>query len=163
MRTHIIVAVAAVAVALPASGVMSQAPRFAGRIPVTLAVVEQSPFGTDVAFVRRPDGDTKNLIVVTARAATPNRLSGAAIALTAIMERNGDVADRSTVLSVSDDVQGPPRERRAAERILDRIRSAPEVAVPGVGRARTTLIYLPDASERQRLQRIGQLRLSSHP
>lgn len=161
MKPHLIFAAAAVAV-LPTSTTLAQAPRYAGRIPVTLALVDRSPFGTDIALVRRPDAATKNLIVVTTRAATPDRLSGAAIALTAVMERSGDVPATSALLSIPGELVGPPSERRAAETILARISSAPEVELSGVGKARTTIIYLPDAGERQRLQKIGRLRLTPH-
>jgi len=127
--------------------------RVAGRVPVTVALLAKSPYTADAILMRRPGDDQSNIILLSSRAASAEVLSASAVALAAVMEREGDVATKASILALPNDIAGPKSEYKTASRVIMRLSHAPESYVPGVGKARTTVIYLPDAGERARLHR----------
>ena len=158
-------AIVAVAVALPASTIPGSAQtssRFPDRVPVTVALVGAKPFGQGAVVLRRTAPTPSNVIVLSPNA-TPWELAAAAVALAGAMERDGDLPSTASMFAVDGQPNGLTTEIPAATRVLARLRQAAESDLPGVGRARTALIYLPNAEGRQRLQRRGKSRFVARP
>ena len=126
--------------------------RVTGRLPVVVALTDTTFQGGNAVLIRRAVATRADVIVLSRQAAEPERLSAAAMALSALMDSEGDVAPRPSSAHVPDDLRGPRSERAAAARVLERLRSTAPSWVDGVGMARVATIYLPNASERARIK-----------
>lgn len=147
-----------VAMIAPMISLSAQSSRvLAARVPVMVALVEEGRFGQDAVVLRRGAPEARNVIVLS-RAATPYHLAAAAVALASVMDREGDVPTTSTMFAVDGDANGLGNEIPAATRVLGRLRGAAVSNVVEIGTARTTVIYLPNAVERRRLERSGKAR-----
>ena len=164
MNAYVNAALAVIVVASSALRADAQGnPLLARRLPVTVALVDHNRFGGANVLVRRVGSAYPNVIVLAAGNATPKQFMSAAIVMTALMERDGDVAPRDVVVAVPDSAGGPQKGLAASARVLQRLRAASEVNIPGVGKARTVVIYLADATERQRLRRVGKASFRTRP
>lgn len=143
------------------------AAEMARRVPVTVALVDSYPYGSDAAAVilRRPEASSEDVIVLQSATANGQRLAAALLNLVALRERAGDTASTAGVFRVRKDrvPQGDALEREAltAGRVVARLRTTIPTAVPGVGQARATQIYLPSRGMREELKARGILRVGS--
>lgn len=122
-----------------------------GRIPTTVALVDHLYQGRSVVIIRRPARDGGDVIVLAGPAVTAGKLAAAAVSLTTLREFDGDDVTKRSTVALPESLLGPQSEMGAATRVLGTLSKAPQVDVAGLGLARTTVIQLPDASERKRL------------
>lgn len=127
------------------------------RVPVTIALVDQHPFGSERSAISRrtpgtyADGLCADLILITRTAMTPRALTLAVQDLLAVRRIEGDAAESNRVMRIRPTQN---REARAngsvlpwAGRVLDDLRAAQPRAIEGLGNARTLKIWLPRQSD----------------
>lgn len=114
----------------------------ATRVPVTVALVDElSPAHTPFALLRRNLAEGGDVIVVPTTA-DADLLSDAVRALLTVRRHQGDqVADGGT-LRVTARTRGRPALPWAVRVLADIRRTTPQT-VPGVGSARSVVIWLP--------------------
>ncbi len=136
-----------------------------GRVPVVVALVDRPVNDARALLVRQRAGANgiNDLIVVVNDDLAPARIAAGAALLTAVMEEEGDNSVRPRRLRLADDAVGPRSEMGAASRVAKRAAQSPEIVVPGVGRARTTTIFLPDAALRRYLAEKGTVKTRTIP
>jgi hypothetical protein len=118
-----------------------------GRVPVRVVVPEHGRPDQDVVITRRAR-DGGYVIVLPSDAATPENLFVGALAVTGLMETDGDGHRDGTVRRVPRTTSAPRRDVALGRQVLARLQASEPVRVAGVGLARSTYIYMPNDAAR---------------
>jgi hypothetical protein len=128
--------------------------------PVIVAVARSFPLAQSGPVILRHKGAASlDEIVMTESSANAEDLAAAALALAAVMDRDGDIAPRESAIRVPTRTTLPRDEVAAATRALTRIEASSLTRLNGVGSARVGRIYLPTAAARAAERASGTWRL----
>ncbi len=119
-----------------------------GRIAVNVALVDQYRFSGSPAVILRHGAGQPDDIVMPASAAAAEDLVSAVITAELMMDQEGDVAPKKSVIRVLRLAAVPKSEVQTATSLLSKIRLEPERQLPGLGVGRADLIFVPDNATR---------------
>lgn len=120
-----------------------------GRIAVTLALVDEYHYGeAPGVIVRQAAPHPRNIIVLPAASAAPDDAVAAAMMLNGLMAYDGDSPQEDGLFLVTRVASVPARETAAAAKILRVARAATPDTLAGIGLARSSIMYLPNAETR---------------
>lgn len=127
------------------------------RVAVRVVVPMHAGSDHDVLVTRRAR-DGGYTIVLPRNAATPENLFAGALAVTGLMERDGDSRRDETIRRVPATTRAPRREVLLGRQVLARLQTSEPRHVHGVGSARITHIYMPDQASREAAISAGKRR-----
>lgn len=146
--SHSVVIWAVVAVAMSTQHAAAQSTvSRRGKIPVTV-VLPATEVANRLAIAISRDPATGYQVVLRPSEATPENVFQAMATIAALLDRDGDYTRDRQVIHLRPTTEGPPNEVKISRRALNRLRASPEHRVPGVGRARTVVILLPNSTSR---------------
>ena len=112
------------------------------RVPVTVALIDELPAAqAPFALLRRTAAEGGDVIVIPSDA-DANLLSEAVRALLTVRRHQGDHAAQGGMMRVTGRTSRPPALPWAS-RVLGDVRRTSPAPVPGVGTARSVVIWLP--------------------
>ncbi|MEO7999388.1 MAG: hypothetical protein ABI852_18195, partial [Gemmatimonadaceae bacterium] len=128
-----------------------------GRIATTVVRSYELYQGQPVVILRRPPNAGGDVIVLSGPTITPEQLSSAAMALTALREATGDVATQRSMISVPESLGASPSEAQVAARVLEKLNQGARSKIAGIGDGQLTTIYLPSKTGRSALKARGRV------